>query len=368
MHITYLYQPGRIARLPELRSGKLPTEFFYGAPELESWGHTISYVEAEDFPARSKTRVAAELLIKLRHLPAKVYFAQLMGVKRVLPQLTNADVIVATTPGLAFSLAIWKSLGAIDIPRDFVGIHCGILNYDHSWARRKFSQRLFTLMRTILYGQGELESMREMFKIPADRIEVNCFGVDDSFWTPASKSNRQDYILAIGNDSRRDYDLLIRAAGALKRPIKILTKRELPSDLPHNIEVVRGSWHEQALSDTKLREMYRSAFCVAVPLIESNQPSGQSVTLQAMACGTPVILTKTTGLWETALLQDGDNIVFTRPGDEVGFIKAIEDLENNPEQWQRLGEGGLQYIRNYGRVLQFAEKMEKLCRQVMDMN
>jgi hypothetical protein len=56
MHITYLYQPGRIARLPELRSGKLPTEFFYGAPELESWGHTISYVEAEDVPARSKNK------------------------------------------------------------------------------------------------------------------------------------------------------------------------------------------------------------------------------------------------------------------------------------------------------------------------
>ena len=366
MHICYLYQPGRITRLPELRSGSLPTEFFYGAPELERWGHKITYVEADNIPARSKLRVAAELMVKLKHLPAKVYFAQLMGVKEVLPQLRNADVIVATTPGLAFSLAIWKSLGAIKIPRDFVGIHCGILNYDHSWARLKFSQRLFTLMRTVLYGQGELESMRETFKIPAGRIEVNCFGVDDSFWTPASESDRQDYILAIGNDSRRDYDLLIRAAKLLDRPIKILTKRPLPDDLPRNIEVVKGSWHEQALSDTELREMYRKAFCVAVPLIESNQPSGQSVTLQAMACGTPVILTKTAGIWETTFLRDGANVMLVRPGDEIGFASAVEDLETNPERWHRLREGGLHYIQNCGRVLQFAERMETLCRQVTE--
>ena len=220
-------------------------------------------------------------------------------------------------------------------------------------------------MRTILYGQGELAAMKDTYNISSNRIEVNCFGVDNNFWKPSENNDREDYVLSIGNDSRRDYELLVKAARVINRPVKILTRRELPSNLPDNIEAVHGSWHEQALSDADLRNLYRKAFCVAVPLVNSIQPSGQSVTLQAMACGTPVILTETDGLWETSALRHGKNILFTAPGDSEGLAGTITDLEQNRQMWQNLSEAGRKYINDHGRIKQFADRMETLCHTVM---
>ncbi len=209
MRIVYLYLPGRLARLPDLRTGSIPTEFFYGAPELEAHGHDVEYLDVHDVPAVKRTRIVAELLFKQKYLPAKVYFSVLFGVKKILPALEGADVVVATVPGIAFSLAIWKCLGIVDLPRTFIAIHCGLFNYPQNGVRRILSRRLFRHMRTQLYGEGELEAMKECFQIPAERIEINCFGVDEKFWAPLKNGVRDDYILAVGNDSRRDYGLLI---------------------------------------------------------------------------------------------------------------------------------------------------------------
>ena len=52
----------------------------------------------------------------------------------------------------------------------------------------------------------------------------------------------------------------------------------------------------------KIRELYQDAFAI-IPLKDVFQPSGYSVTLQAMACGKPVVLTKTKGLWAPKYLK-----------------------------------------------------------------
>ncbi len=364
MRIVYLYLPGRTARIPDLQAGAIPTEFFYGAPELEARGHEVEYIDVHDVPAVSKLRVAAELLFKRRYLPAKVYFSVLLGVKKILPALSGADVVVATAPGIAFSLAIWKMLGMADTPRAFIAIHCGLFNYPQQGIRRWFSRRLLRQMHTQLFGVGELKAMRESFQIPSERIQVNCFGVDECFWTPEETESQDGYILAVGNDSRRDYELLIQSAYHIDRKIKLLTKRELPSNLPDNVEVLRGSWHTREVSDEDLRDLYRRAFCVAVPLTDSIQPSGQSVTLQAMACGTPVILTRTQGLWDNRELQHGKNILFTEAGKVQEFADMAMMLSRDVEMQKKLSKAGREYIMQHGRIGQFADRLETVCRKV----
>ncbi len=366
MRIIYLYLPGRLARLPDLRSGSIPTEFFYGAPELEELGHDVEYIDVCDVPAVNKLRIVVELLLRNKYLPAKVYFSILFGVKKILPSLKGADVIVATVPGIAFSLAIWKVLGMVSLSRSFIAIHCGLFNYSQNGVRKIVSKRLFQHMRTQLFGEGELDRMQECFVIPNNRIEVNCFGVDETFWTPSESGVESNYILAVGNDSRRDYELLIKAAGRIDKKVKILTKRELPAKLPDNVEVLNGSWHTREVGDAELRELYRNAFCVVVPLTESIQPSGQSVTLQAMACGTPVVLTQTKGLWENQELQHGKNILFTEVGNTQMLIDSVRLLEEDMDMWQKMSKAGRHYIEKYGCVGQFAVRMEAACTRVLE--
>ena len=59
-----------------------------------------------------------------------------------------------------------------------------------------------------------------------------------------------------------------------------------------NSSILKGSWGNPAINDLELRKLYRSAKLTIIPLKESLQPSGQSVALQSIACGTPVLITK----------------------------------------------------------------------------
>ena len=51
-----------------------------------------------------------------------------------------------------------------------------------------------------------------------------------------------------------------------------------------NSKLIKGSWGEPGVSDLELRDLYRNAKVTIVPLKNSLQPSGQSVTLQSMSC------------------------------------------------------------------------------------
>ena len=62
--------------------------------------------------------------------------------------------------------------------------------------------------------------------------------------------------------------------------------------------MINGSWNDETISDAEIREIYEKSRLTIVPLKNSIQPSGQSVTLQSLSVGTPVIITKTDGFWD----------------------------------------------------------------------
>jgi glycosyltransferase involved in cell wall biosynthesis len=159
--------------------------------------------------------------------------------------------------------------------------------------------------------------------------------------------------------------VLLKAAPLIEHPIKIITRRELPAELPPNVELQYGSWHTQALDDSGLRDLYRRAACVVIPLKDSIQPSGQSVALQAMACGTPVVLTKTKGLWEDSGLEDGENVLFIAPGNPQEIVRAVASLQADPELNARMKDKARDYVLRYGRISQFADRMESYCQQAL---
>src|SRR5438876_392608 len=74
-------------------------------------------------------------------------------------------------------------------------------------------------MRSVIFGEGELRPMRDVFDLSPSAVRVNQFGVDTDFWTPGNA--RERFVLAVGNDDRRDYDTLIAAAPQIDAEIRI---------------------------------------------------------------------------------------------------------------------------------------------------
>ena len=172
-------------------------------------------------------------------------------------------------------------------------------------------------------------------------------------------------MLAIGNDSRRDYATLLAAAPQIPAPIRIVTRLVLPEPLPPNVTVIRGSWHDRALSDADIRDLYRRAACVVTPLHDTLQPSGQSVTLQAMACETPVVLTRTSGLWNPAALRDGENVRLVPPARPRALSDAVSALLIDRAEAARIGAEGRRHVLAHGNIADFARGIEAACQRAV---
>ena len=56
-----------------------------------------------------------------------------------------------------------------------------------------------------------------------------------------------------------------------------------------------------------LKDLYHNNRLTILPIKNTYQPSGQSVTLQSMAVGTPVLITKTEGFWDKNNFIDKKN-------------------------------------------------------------
>jgi glycosyltransferase involved in cell wall biosynthesis len=356
--MAFVHFPGRLARLDEARAGTAPTEFLFGAIELERAGHDVRHYEVD--PAEPVGRLAARAIDRqagVGRFPPHLSAAALRGTRRLLPVLRGADVVVATTTGTTMALATWRRAGLLRRP--LVGIVAGLLNRPWGNLRRRTTLSLLRTAHPVLYGPGERDGLLAHDPGLAARLHVNPFAVDTSFWSPGG--TRGDAVVAIGNDGHRDWPTLVRAAGAIDAPVRILTGHRPPDTLPANVSWEEADWHRRVLSDVEVRELFHSAAVVVVPVKDVPQPSGQSVTLQASACGRPVVLTRTRGLWDDQL-RDGEQVSFVAPGDGDALAHAVNVLLADPDRAEALGRGARTHVAATATVEAYAERLLAICR------
>ena len=362
LKIAFVYLKGRISRLADVEKGSAPTEFFYGSVEMARKGYEIEHYEIDPAAPSDFAERLIRCLWPASARPVKMDPTTLAQAWRLAAELNRADCLVATGGNMAFALAALARFGVIDKP--ILGIQCGVLNFRHRFWRRRISGALLRRMHTLLFGEAELEPMRRFFDLPAETISVNLFGVDTKFWRLDLAAAR-DIVLAIGNDGRRDFATLVAAAERIPAPVHIITKLPLPAVLPPNVTHHHGSWHGGELSVERIRELYQRARAVVVPLQASNQPSGQSVTLQAMACGAPVVLTETEGLWSREQMVGGRNVLFVRPNDSAQLAARVGELIGDGEKVLRLGRAGRATVEQSGNIELFADRVSRHCERLI---
>ncbi len=356
MKIVFLYSGGRAQRVGAIREKRAATEFFYGAIELAQQGHDINFLEIQKAPS-SWVTVYNTLFGWM--MPIRTSGDDVLAVGQLLSRLREAECIVATTTTLALAIAIWKKINWIRTP--MVGIHCGLLNYPPQGIKRWMTRALLKGSPMAFFARPEAEGVRDFYNL-SETIEVP-FGVDTDFWSPANFE--ESYVLSVGNDSRRDYETLIAAAEQCALPVKILTSCSMPPALPSNVSVLRGSWKNPVLDDAELLHLYRKARLVVIPLHECIQPSGQSVALQAMACGKPVILTRTRGLWTEQKFNDNQEIVLVPERNPTILAQQMLKLWNDPAQCSRMGALARAAVLRVGDIHAFANGILECCNKAI---
>ncbi|NJL70855.1 MAG: glycosyltransferase [Candidatus Competibacteraceae bacterium] len=275
----------------------------------------------------------ARLVNRLSRLAADLPLGMAAGLltsakRRVL---NDAGMLIATTNGMGLALAIAKMLGLVKAP--VVLLAMGLLpNRPTRWQRLLIGACARRL-HIVCISKGEQAHLEQWLQdTPVHYVP---FGVDAAFWRPEPEPSG-GYALAIGNDRNRDWATLVAAWSADLPPLKIVTGLAVPP-AQDNVEVIRGDWRTQALSDEQIRVLLQNADFVIVPCRETMQPAGQSATLQAMACGKAVILSNIAGLWDRELLVDGDTVELVPPGDAAALADKARLLATDPAFAAALG-------------------------------
>ena len=106
--------------------------------------------------------------------------------------------------------------------------------------------------------------------------------------------------------------------------------------------------------------MYQKAKLTIVPLKNSIQPSGQSVSLQSMSMNTPVIITKTDGFWDNNYFIDKKNIYFVEKNTILNWQNAISDLINDDNMYNSISSNARKIIEKEFNVQNFSKKLYEL--------
>ncbi len=205
------------------------------------------------------------------------------------------------------------------------------------------------------------------YEVPVAKIHVVPPGYEDTRFFPVSRATRESIrtelglsgrlVLALGRVAEnKGYDLLIEAMRTVVPRVKdarvllAIGSREPNEDeqrqvaelkaLATRLDLQDHVIFKDYLSDDELANYYRAADVFA--LSSRYEPFGMTA-VEAMACGTPTVVTTEGGLWEMVVW--GVEAIYANPLDAEAFGHALCNVLLYPRVWSQLAKYGSQKAR-----------------------
>jgi mannosylfructose-phosphate synthase len=211
----------------------------------------------------------------------------------------------------------------------------------------------------------QVEILRKDYDVPANQIAMIPPGIDESRYTPVTEAQakslrrklkfRRHDVYTVGRAAaNKGYDLLIRALPDLRELVpdarlhlavgansrsdqrKVEAWKRLAEELGVSDSVV---WMGH-IPDDQMADYYRAAPVFALP--SRYEPFGMTA-VEAMACGTPCVVTVHGGLEE--MFDFGSHALFADPKRPREFAAMLSMPLRYPQLYQRLSIAGARFAR-----------------------
>jgi glycosyltransferase involved in cell wall biosynthesis len=294
---------------------------------------------------------------KLTHvgcLFAEFEFMRYRPRKKLSFLLANCDLIQvvggfpawgACTIGLSKPVSVWAATRCILERRRSLSLSSGIKAYYFCAIAalvNRLDDRVIKYSNALMVMNSLMHEYTAKIKVNSPGILVNAPpGVDTSFFLPNLNRAQQlfqcnnFYILSVGrfNDPRKNIELLLESYVLLRGRLKVMPKLLLAgAGAP-----ARDFWKKvngyglqdqvsflENPSQDQLKELYQNAACFA---LSSDEEGFGMVLLEAMACGIPVISTRSGGPQD--IIDDGENGYLVDVGDASVFSEKLALLSSD---------------------------------------
>ena len=364
--LIYIFGSGRKKKIDSDQN--YPKEFFYSYHHIKNYFTNVDLLEFDDENSSNKLTLFLDKV--LRKISGLSFFTNSITSKRNYRTLKSADIVIATNDRIGLSILPMVFLIKVRKKIKVQVFVMGLFSNKSKNILISFFQKLFLIYfiksidNFIFLGKPELEEARRAFPKYQKKFTFIPFSTDTDFWNPKDSYNFENRkgILFVGNDSFRDYKFVLELAKNMPEYEFTFVSSQIEEDKAKadNINLISGKWNKNILSDSELKDLYEGARITILPLRETIQPSGQSVTLQSMALGTPVLITKTSGFWEKDNYKNNENIVFIDGNNLNTWVKEIEDIYNNVERLKKISIFGKQTIVKNYKIETFTKKLLKV--------
>jgi glycosyltransferase involved in cell wall biosynthesis len=219
---------------------------------------------------------------------------------------------------------------------------------------------------------AHLQYLHSVFHIPIEKLEWVPETTDPAFFSPGQPVQTLELQLPSGQPcivsaglEMRDYQTLIAAVRDL--PVQLVIAAGSPwshaqFEGPHN-QKLPPNVLVSALKPAQMRELYRAATVVVVPVKPTLRACGMNVVLEGWAMQKPVIATRTVGLVD--YITEGETGLFVRPLDAKDLRARITYLRERPDEAERLGRNGRRFVEQQLNVDRYVHGVSQIMSKLM---
>lgn len=317
MKVLYIYSGSRKGKFSGVLGKDYPDAQFYGLNHLHKFGIVAEYKEFDD-------------------LTGSKLFKKILGfrMKHFLLHFFTRRYDVVFGPSLLYMLFLKKMFRT---KTKFVLLN---ISLTRTVAANKKNILRSHILRWLLkevdaivcLSTSQKEYLENSFDFLRGKVFFVPLGTDVNYYQPVY-SGRKDYLLSVGRDNGRDYQTVVEAARLLPEyEFQIVcSKRNVSeiSNIPKNVKVL----HDLTPSELVLK--YREAnMLLLITHDDTHQDgsdcSGQTVLLDAMASGLPVVASRKVYLND--YVTDGKEVLFVdfySPNDIIQKVRELQDSTFN---------------------------------------
>ena len=330
LNITYIFMKGRTFK--QKNETIIPNDFFYFYEKIEeSREFNSKLLEVNSVNKFNPFRYLYSLYEKyLRNRTGLSFYGNEFLKYQNIKTVYKSDKILLVNESVSFSLLLLffflKKITKVEISIFLMGLFSK-LDIKNKYHKRILNRMLNLYDKFIFVGKGEYDFAQKNFPDWSEKYFFLPFSVDQDFWKSNKNNQNKKEILFLGNDLNRDFEFAYNLGKNMDKYSFIFVSNSFSKYKKHkNIQILDSNWLEGGITDIDIRNIFEKSACTIVPLINTIQPSGQSVSLQSMSMNVPVIITKTKGFWDYDTFENNRNIVFAKKNDIELWESLIENL------------------------------------------
>ena len=330
LNITYIFMKGRA--LKQKKETIIPNDFFYFFQKIEeSREFNTKLLEVNSVNKFNPFRYLYSLYEKyLRNRTGLSFYGNEFLKYQNIKTVYKSDKILLVNESVSFSLLLLffflKKITKVEISIFLMGLFSK-LDIKNKYHKRILNKMFNLYDKFIFVGKGEYDFAQKNFPDWSEKYFFLPFSVDQNFWKSNKNNENKKEILFLGNDLNRDFEFAHNLGKNMDKYSFIFVSNSFSKYKKYkNIQIVDSNWLEGDITDIDIRNIFEKSACTIVPLINTIQPSGQSVSLQSMSMNVPVIITKTRGFWDYDTFENNRNIIFAEKNDIKLWESLIENL------------------------------------------